>query len=136
MYTVSQLAKRCGVTPDTVRHYTMKGLLRPSRDPANGYRRYGAADLHRMRFIHQAKRLGYTLKEVEEIITLAGQGRSPCPRVRDIIAARIVDNRRRLDELNALQARMEQALSSWRTLPDGVPDGLTVCHLIEGTAAD
>jgi hypothetical protein len=54
--------------------------------------------------------------------------------VRQIIERRIGENRRRLEELNALQQRMEQALAKWRTMPDGVPDGDRVCELIESTA--
>ncbi len=44
---------------------------------------------------------------------------------------RIDENRRKLQELMQLQERMEHALEQWRTMPDGVPDGHSVCHLIE-----
>ncbi len=131
MFKVSEIAKRCGVSADTVRHYTQIGLLRPRRDPRNRYHLYSVSDIKRLRFIFQAKRLGYTLNEIGEIMRDARQGRSPCPRVREIIAARIDENRRRVDELSALQHRMEHALANWGSLPDGVPDGDLVCHLIE-----
>lgn len=61
----------------------------------------------------------------------ADQGCSPCPRVRDILKQRILENRRRLEELMALQTRMENALLDWADKPNGVPDGYSVCHLIE-----
>lgn len=132
MFRIGDVAKQTGVSVDTVRHYTRTGLLSPRRDSSNGYQFYSRADVQRVRFILQAKRLGYTLKEIEEIIREAGQGRSPCPRVREIIEARIDENRQRVGELNALQARMETALDRWKAMPDGVPIGDTVCHLIEG----
>jgi len=51
--------------------------------------------------------------------------------VREIIEQRIADNRQLLKEMLSLQHRMERALRAWTKMPDGVPDGHTVCHLIE-----
>lgn len=46
---VAQLAKAAAVSPETVRHYTDLGLLRPTRNPDNGYQQYSNADLQRLR---------------------------------------------------------------------------------------
>jgi hypothetical protein len=54
--------------------------------------------------------------------------------VRQIIEHRIEENGRRLNELAALQKRMKRALGEWAKLPDGMPDGETVCYLIESAA--
>jgi hypothetical protein len=51
--------------------------------------------------------------------------------VRSIIQDRILENRARIDEMTKLQTRMELALEQWKLMPDGVPDGSSVCHLIE-----
>lgn len=131
MFRIGEIARQTGVSADTIRYYTQKQFLAPRRDPVNGYQLYSTGDVQRVRFILQAKRLGYTLKEIDEIFAEARRGRSPCPRVREIISARIGENRRRLDELKALQRRMEVALDRWKSLPDGIPDGDSVCHLIE-----
>ena len=132
--TVTELANRSGATPHAVRYYTRMGLLRPERDPGNGYRRYEHREVGWLRFIRQAKRLGYTLSEIREIMHDSDQGQSPCPRVREILLQRIDENRRQLEELMALQNRMEAALEQWADMPDGVPDGHSVCHLIESFA--
>jgi len=131
MLTVAQLAKRSGTTPHAVRYYTRLGLLRPERDPGNRYRLYQDDDIRWLNFIRQAKLLGYTLNEIGEIMHDADQGQSPCPRVRDILQRRIHENRCQLDELLRLQTRMEKALIRWKNMPDGIPDGNSVCHLIE-----
>lgn len=136
MLKTSEIAKRSGVTADTIRHYTQTGLLQPGHNPKNGYKLYSVADVKLVRFIIQAKCLGFTLKEVGQIVQNARQGQSPCPQVRNIIAARIRENRQRLDALNALQGRMEKAVDKWKALPDGVPDGDSICHLIEGAMKD
>ncbi|HFD79674.1 MAG TPA: MerR family transcriptional regulator [Gammaproteobacteria bacterium] len=129
--TVTELARRAGTTPHAVRYYTRMGLLQANRDPYNGYRLYDAREIGSLRFIRHAKRLGYTLAEIREIIQDSEQGRSPCPRVREILLRRIEENRRQLEELMALQERMERALSQWSKMPDGIPDGRSVCQLIE-----
>jgi len=54
--------------------------------------------------------------------------------VRQIIAGRIEENGSKLDELAALQKRMRRALGEWSKLPDGMPDGESVCYLIESAA--
>ncbi|MDQ5845921.1 MAG: MerR family DNA-binding protein [Acidobacteriota bacterium] len=95
---------------------------------------YKDSDVSRLRFIRQAKSLGYTLGEITRIFHESSRGNSPCPMVRQIIAARIEENGLRLNELAALQQRMELALGEWSKLPDGMPDGESVCYLIESAA--
>ncbi len=131
MMTVTELANRSGTTPHAVRYYTRKGLLRPERHPENGYRLYQLNEVSWLRFIKRAKQLGFTLNEIREIMYDAEQSQSPCPRVREILLKRIEENREQVDALMALQTRMEHALEQWAAMPDGVPDGHSVCHLIE-----
>jgi DNA-binding transcriptional MerR regulator len=135
LYTVTELANRCETTPHLVRYYTRMGLLRPKRNPENGYRLYKVAEISWLRFVRQAKSLGYTLKEIKEIMIDVDDKASPCPRVREILMTRIEDNRKHLEELMTLQARMEKAINQWSKMPDGVPDGHSVCHLIEAVTS-
>ena len=131
LYQVKELADICKMPPDTIRHYTRIGLLQPARDPENGYRLYTVGDSKRLNFIRKAKNLGYSLKEIEHILTESQKGKSPCPMVRDLISQRIHSNRIHLEQLMKLQINMEQALISWEKMPDGIPDGTSICHLID-----
>ena len=131
MLTVSVLSKAAQTTPDAIRHYARIGLLTPSRNPDNGYRLFSNDDIKKVKFIRQAKGLGFTLHEIQTIFDHGTTGQSPCPVVRDIIQQRINKNRERLAELNRLQQRMDNALEKWKTMPDGEPDGEAICHLIE-----
>jgi len=124
--TVSELARRAGVTAETVRHYTRSGLLTPQRQKQNGYYYYGDSDLVRLLFICKARLLGFGLDDVTEILHMSRYGRSPCPRVRELLEKRLQDNRCRLKELESLQTRMEHVAKMWSEMPDG-----SVCHLIE-----
>jgi MerR family transcriptional regulator, copper efflux regulator len=72
---IGQLARRGGVGIDTVRYYERNGLLTPQMRLASGYRRYGAIELARLRFIRRAQGLGFTLKEIKQLLALSAQ----CP---------------------------------------------------------
>jgi DNA-binding transcriptional MerR regulator len=131
MLIVSELSNAAQTTPDAIRHYVRIGLLRPSRDPDNGYKLFNQDDVKRVRFIRRAKGLGFTLHDIQTIFEHSNQGRTPCSEVRHIIRHRIDINRTRLSELIQLQLRMEDALEKWEYMPDGDPDGDAICHLIE-----
>ncbi|WP_110691457.1 MerR family transcriptional regulator [Salinicola halophyticus] len=128
---VTELARAAGVTAETVRHYTRLALLKPQRDPDNGYQLFDQRDLERLCFIQRARTLGFSLKEIADILAQADQGDSPCPLVRDLLAARLPQIHARIRELQALAERMERAMNEWSRLPDGTPDGHSICRLIE-----
>lgn len=136
MLTVTELARQSDTTPHAVRYYTRKGLLQPQRNPENNYRLYKPSEVRWLKFVRQAKALGYTLAEIRDIMHDADQGQSPCPRVREILLKHIEENRKQLESLMELQLRMETALEQWADMPDGIPDGHSVCHLIETTNND
>ena len=128
---VKEISDKASVSTDVVRYYTRIGLLKPQRCETNGYKLYSEKDLTLLRFILRAKSLGFTLSEIQEIMDHADDGKSPCPMVREILVQRIHDNRKKLDALVELQNRMELAIKKWVEMPDQLPDGDSVCHLIE-----
>lgn len=70
---IGALAKRAGVSIDTVRYYEKSGLLSPHARLASGYRRYSDLQLSRLRFIRRAQDLGFSLKDVRELLGLSKQ---------------------------------------------------------------
>ncbi len=134
MITANTLAKKANVPVYTIRHYTNIGLLKPVRDPGNGYKVYQFSDTTRLRFILAAKNLGFTLTEISHILDEAKHGNSPCPLVRDIIKLRIEENQRKIKELKQLQKKMESAVNNWSEMQNSIPNGDSVCHLIESVA--
>ena len=129
---VIELARRLQVSTDTVRYYTKVGFLQPVKSTANGYRHYSERDLERLRFILSARQLGFSVADVGQILAEADAGHSPCPLVRDLIEQRLHETEQRFRETRLLRDRMHAALEEWRLEPDGMPDGHSICHLIEG----
>jgi len=69
---IGTLAKRAGVSIDTVRYYEKSGLLAPQTRLPSGYRRYGDPQVARLRFIRRAQELGFSLRDVGELLGLSG----------------------------------------------------------------
>ncbi|MBZ2169412.1 MerR family transcriptional regulator [Marinobacter sp. F4216] len=128
---VKDIAQAAEVSPDTVRFYTREGLLTPQRDPDNNYQLFNADDLRRLRFARKARQLGFSLPEIRTIMAQADDHHSPCPMVRDVFEERLTEVERQIEELQQLRGRMRSALSAWKDMPDGTPDGHTICQLIE-----
>ncbi len=70
--TIGRLAEAAGVSVETVRFYQRSGLLAEPKRPASGYREYGSADAHRIRFIKKAQTLGFSLEDVAGLLVLDG----------------------------------------------------------------
>ncbi len=103
--TIGQLAAAAEVGVETVRFYQREGLVAEPPRPSGGIRRYGSADLGRLRFIKSAQRLGFALSEVADLLRLDdGAG---CGAAKARAEARLVEVRLRLDDLR----RMETALA-------------------------
>lgn len=131
LLTVNELARAAGVDGHVVRFYARTGLIQPARYGANGYRQFAPLDVKRVRFVRAAQNLGFTLADIKEVMQRSRQRTTPCPLVRDIISRRLRENREHLDYVSELQKRMEQASRHWRHQPDQVPDGETICALID-----
>lgn len=103
---IGALAKRAGVGIDTVRYYERSGLLAPKTRLQSGYRRYSGAELARLRFIRRAQALGFSLKEIRELLALS-KGRDVA-RVKHAAQAKLADVEQRIAALQ----RVREGLAS------------------------
>jgi len=139
---ISEAAQLAGVSPDTLRYYERMGLLPKIGRTESGYREYSEGMVERIRFVRNALRFGFSLKQVTKFLGARESGRAPCREVRaaaedilarvdeqikDLKAARrairdtLVDWDRRLSETPTGQpARLLQALNSERMKTDCV----------------
>lgn len=125
------LAEKTNTSVHTIRHYTRIGLLEPETHSQNGYKIYSQNDKERLHFINAAKELGFTLSEIADIFAEADKGNTPCPLVRDIVKLRIDETRKKIKQLQKMKKRMENALNEWEKMENRLPNGHSVCHLIE-----
>jgi DNA-binding transcriptional MerR regulator len=78
MLTTNVLAKKAEVPVYTVRHYTRIGMLNPTQNETNGYKIYKQSDEILLKFIRNAKELGFKLKEISQILGEADKGNGKC----------------------------------------------------------
>lgn len=98
---IGQLAKLAAVRIDTVRYYERNGLIEPQTRLASGYRRYGELEVARLRFIRRAQALGFTLREVRELLALSA--RRDIAKVRRTAQAKLADVEQRIAALQSMR---------------------------------
>ncbi len=112
--TIGQVAKRAGVGVETLRFYEREGLIaEPARRPS-GYRQYPLEAVKRVRFIRHAKELGFTLKEILELLDLRVDPQSTCADVRNRAEHKIADIEQRIANLKRMKTALSRLASRCR----------------------
>lgn len=101
--TIGRLAKAAGVGVETLRYYERSGLMPEPCRGANGYRYYPPQAVDRLRFILQAKKLGFSLREIGELLALQDDPASGCGDVRARAEAKIADIEARIAALTRIR---------------------------------
>mgnify|MGYP000041217726 CR=1 FL=1 len=109
--TIGILSRECGVKVTTIRYYESIGLIREPDRTDSGQHIYDDAAVERLCFIRHARDLGFPIEAIRELMTLQEQPGTDCASV-DLIARRqLTDVRRRLSQLEALEAELKHMVS-------------------------
>jgi len=103
-WTISGLAIEAQVGVETIRFYQRKGLMHEPERPPGSVRRYGQRDLGRVRFIKSAQRLGFSLDEVAQLLTL--EDGAHCHEAREQAQLKLADVRSKLVDLQRIEAAL------------------------------
>jgi MerR family mercuric resistance operon transcriptional regulator len=122
--TIGAFAKTAGVNVETIRFYQRKGLLLEPDRPYGSIRRYGAVDVARVKFVKSAQRLGFSLDEVGELLTL--EDGTYCDEAADLAARRLEDVRAKLADLRRIEASLAALLKACHA-----PQNKLSCPLID-----
>lgn len=111
---IGELADAAGVNVDTVRYYERRGLIADPRGSLTGYRDYPQEAVHVLRFVKRAQALGFTLREIKQLLELRRgaidvEDRN---RVRDLALSRVDDIRVKLRRLTAMRDALETLIAS------------------------
>jgi len=108
-----EVARRAGVSADTLRHYERRGLLRKPRRLANGYRAYPPEALDRVLLIQRALAVGFTLDELAELLRERDRGEPPCRKVRALAEKKLSDVDRQIADLAEFRTALARTLGEW-----------------------
>jgi len=130
LMNIGQAARAAGVTPKMVRHYESLGLIpAPDRTDA-GYRLYGEREVARLRFIRQARGLGFSMKQIEALLALWQDDGRQSREVKDLALAQLEDLAQRQRELDEMKAVLTQLVA------DCAGDHQAHCAILETLALD
>ena len=106
---IGDLSKRTQTNNETLRFYESKGLLDEPRRSDAGYRLYTEEAVSKVNFIVRAKRMGFSLKEISELLSLrVDRESSTCGEVKVMAEQKLVDISRKLEELKRMKTALEQ----------------------------
>ncbi len=128
---IKTFAQITGLPAKTIRYYEEVGLLPPPRRRENGYREYDERDVSRARFVAGARRLDFSLDDIQEILDLRDRRIAPCRVVLEMIEEKATEIARRIAELQEMEADLRRLHQLGQTFPDDDVDGKDcVCHLV------
>ncbi|WP_105902252.1 Zn(2+)-responsive transcriptional regulator [Vibrio gangliei] len=131
MYKIGELAKLCGINNDTLRFYEKSGLLAPSSRSESGYRLYNEQDKQALLFILRAKKVGFNLSDIKELLEIeVDKASNSCSDVKQVVDAKLADVEQKLAELQQFQ-RSLQTLSSACCGGKGSAEQCTILEALE-----
>jgi DNA-binding transcriptional MerR regulator len=111
--TIGTAARQAGVGVETIRFYERRGLIaRPPKPPGSGIRRYAAETVRRVRFIRQAQQLGFSLRQIEELLSLEANPAADCSDVRRRALAKIEEVDTRINQLSEIRGALINLLAA------------------------
>lgn len=127
---IGEVARECGVSVDTIRHYEAKGVLDAASRDASGYRHYPPDVIERVRLIRRALKLGFLLDELGRIFRRRAEGKAPCREVRALAERKLHDVDARISELIALRDSLASTIENWDQRLSATAEG-EAAHLLE-----
>ena len=125
---IGELAKLSGLSRDTIRYYESCDLISPSQRSDAGYRLYDGESLGRLAFISNAKALGFSLKDIGELLSInIDKGQYSCQNVKDLTQAKLQQVEAKMAELQ----RIQQALQSLHQTCCGGPESAESCSILQ-----
>lgn len=103
LHDIGQASAATGVSAKMIRHYEAVGLIPPASRTFAGYRLYGDADLHRLRFIKRSRNLGFPMKQIEVLLALWGDQQRASSEVKQLAQAHAKELGDRIMEMQAMQ---------------------------------
>lgn len=126
LMTIGEVAERTDVPVSTIRYYEKRELIdEPQRFESSGYRAFDENAVRKIAFIRHAQSLGFTLDEIDTLLSLRARSDSACAEVRQVATKKLVE----IDEKIAKLERMRQGLESLAEICPG--DLSTECPILE-----
>jgi DNA-binding transcriptional MerR regulator len=133
---IGELAKQTNLSVGTLRYYSDLGLLQPVQIGDNGYRYYAQDAQKQVEFIKKAQTIGFTLKEIKQILDVRDRGETPCNLVQDLLDNKIEQLEIQIKKMSLFQQELQKYRVSWSDNSNLQSDLQEVCPLIASVSID
>ena len=113
--TIGGLARESGVGVETIRFYERRGLVEQPERPQSGYRKYSPETIARVKFIRNAKELGFSLREISELLALEADTEDGRKETREKTEAKIAEIDGRIASLQGLRGHLVELVETCRS---------------------
>jgi Cu(I)-responsive transcriptional regulator len=127
---ISQAAAVSGVSAKMIRHYEAIGLVQKARRTSANYRTYSDTDVHVLRFVRAARDLGFSMRQIGELLDLWRDRRRSSRKVKALVTEHVRELERRIADLQAMKTTLEQLAHNCHG--DERPDCPIIDRLAEG----
>ena len=110
--TIGQVARRSGIGTETVRFYEREGLIEEPPRNGSGYRQYPEQAIARIEFTQRAKELGFSLKEIKELLSLSIAPGTTCKDIKNRAQAKITDIEEKLRTLQCMKKALTKVTAA------------------------
>ena len=110
---IGKAAMKAGVGVETIRFYERKGLIeQPPKPLDTGFRVYPEETVQRIRFIRQAQEIGFSLREIDELLSLRADPAADCAHVRERAAAKLEEVERKIEQLGRIRSALNELIAA------------------------
>ena len=106
-HNIGEASQASGISAKMIRHYESIGLIPAASRTFAGYRLYGEADLHRLRFIKRSRGLGFSMKQIEALLALWNDQSRASAQVKKLAQEHVQDLDQRIAEMQAMRRTLE-----------------------------
>ncbi len=132
--TISKAARKAGVGVETIRFYERKGLIaQPPKPTFGGYRVYPAETIERIKFIREGQELGFSLREIDELLSLRADPSSDCGDVRERAQRKLGEVNDKIAQLERIRTGLERVIAACPG--EGALRACSIMAAIEGSGA-
>jgi Cu(I)-responsive transcriptional regulator len=107
LHNIGEASALAGVSAKMIRHYESIGLIPEAARTFAGYRLYSDADVHRLQFIKRARTLGFSIKQIEALLSLWDDRSRASADVKRLAKAHAAELAQRIEEMQAMQRTLE-----------------------------
>jgi Hg(II)-responsive transcriptional regulator len=125
-FTKSQVAKEAGINIETIRYYERNNLIAEPERNESGYRQYTTEDIGRIKFIRQSQELGFSLKEISQILSMRADNKLNCGVTLSFSEKKIQEIDEKIRKLEEMKLLLKSFMKTCREEPS-----VSECPIVE-----